>query len=416
VKRDHPDARHTAPFDAPSVKLSPKPARGLLTGLLAVVPLALLLALVALFVARGDELLGPPPVPPDALGRLDIEQIAFRPGQIAVQAINSGPAPLTVVQVTVNDAMWDFAIAPAATIPRLGRATIAVAYPWLEGEPHTVKVITSNGLAFAKTVPVAAPTPEPEPAVFVLFALLGILVGVLPVYLGLLWFPLVRRLNRSVLDFCLALTAGLLLFLGVDAVSEALKLAARVPGPYRGVGLVAIGLVGAVVVLVAVSRHTLRVAEGRSEAKRALALAYLVATGIGLHNFGEGLAIGSAYAVGELALGTFLVVGFTIQNVTEGFAIVTPIARFGTTLRHLMLLGLAAGAPTIVGTWLGGLAYSALWATLFLAIGAGAVFQVVYELAHLPGRDGRGRLVTPIGAVGLLAGMLLMYLTGLLVA
>jgi zinc transporter ZupT len=318
--------------------------------------------------------------------------------------------------VIVNDAIWEFTMTPEATLSRLGRATITLAYPWLEGEPHTVKLLTSNGLAFTRTIAIAAPTPEPEPAIFMLFALLGILVGVLPVYLGLLWFPLVRRLSPWVLDFCLALTAGLLIFLGVVAVNEALELAARVPGPYRGVGVVAIGLLGTILVLIAASRRLVQAASGRPDAERALALSYLIALGIGLHNLGEGLAIGSAYAVGELALGAFLVIGFTIHNVTEGFGIITPIARTGATLRHLLLLGLAAGAPTIVGTWLGGLAYSDLWATLFLAIGAGAVFQVVYELIRLPSPDGGNRIVSPVGVAGILAGMLIMYLTGLLVA
>ena len=401
--------------EAPAPIPRPKSGLGLRAGLLAIVPLALLLALVALFVDRGDDVLGPPPVPADALGRLDVERIVFRPGEIAVQIVNSGPAPLTVAQVTVNDALWVFSVAPDATLPRLGRATIVLRYPWLDGEPHTVKLITSNGLAFTQTVPIAVLTPEPEPAVFLLFALLGILVGVLPVYLGLLWFPLVRQLGASVLDFCLALTVGLLIYLGVDALGEAFDLAARVPGPFQGVGLIAIGVVGSVLMLASVSRQRLRGAAGRPEAEQALALAYLVAVGIGMHNFGEGLAIGSAYAVGELALGASLVVGFTIHNVTEGFGIVTPLASYGATLRHLLLLGLVAGAPTILGTWLGGLAYSAVWATLFLAVGAGAAFQVVYELARLPGASGRARLVTPTGAAGLVAGLLVMYLTGLFV-
>jgi zinc transporter ZupT len=386
------------------------------TALLAVVPLALLVAMIVAFATWGGELLGPSPVPADALGRLDVERIAFRPDEIAVQVVNSGPAELVVAQVIVNDAIWSFSISPDPAIPRLGRATISVPYPWLEGEPHAVKIVTSNGLAFGGEVAVAAPAPEPAAQSFLVFALLGLYVGVVPVFLGLLWFPVMRRLGRGVLEFLLAVTAGLLIFLGLDATHEALELAGRVPGPFRGVGLVGIGLIGAFLALVAVRRLTVEARSERSEAERRLALAYLIALGIGLHNLGEGLAIGAAYALGELALGAFLVIGFTLHNLTEGFGIVTPVARYGTTARHLALLGLLAGAPTILGTWLGGFTYSDVWATLFLAIGAGAIFQVVFELARLPGRAGPNWLASPAGVVGLLAGMAIMYATGLLVA
>ncbi len=386
------------------------------TALLAVVPLALLIATIVAFATWGSELLGPAPVPADALGKLDIERIAFRPDEIAVQVVNSGPAELAVAQVIVNDAMWTYSVSPEPSIPRLGRATIHIPYPWLEGEPHAVKIVTANGLAFTKTVAVAAPAPEPEPSTFLMLALLGLYVGVVPVFLGLLWFPAMRQLGRGVLDFFLAITAGLLIFLGLEAVHEALELAGRVPGPFHGFGLVGIGLIGAFLALVAMRRLTVGAAAERSEAERRLALAYLIATGIGLHNLGEGLAVGAAYALGELALGAFLVIGFALHNLTEGFGIVTPVARHGAPLRHLVILGLLAGAPTILGTWLGGFTYSDVWATLFLAIGAGAIFQVVWELARLPGRDGPGWLASPSAVVGLLLGMGIMYATGLLVA
>lgn len=392
------------------------PRFGLGSWVVAILPFVLLAALVYAFATWGDKLIGRAPVPPDALGKLAIERVAFGPGEITVQVVNDGPSELTIAQVIVNEALWEFAITPAETIPRLGRATLSIPFPWLEGEPHSIKLVTSNGLTFTKDVAIAAHAPEPQPAFFLLFALLGIYVGVLPIFLGLLWFPAMRRLSRDVTDIILAFSVGLLIFLGLDAVKEALELADRVPGTFRGFGLVGIGLLGAFLALVAVGRQTVSAQSGRPEAQRRLALAYLIALGIGLHNLGEGLAIGAAYAVGELALGALLVIGFTIHNTTEGPAIVAPMARHGAALRHLLALGLLAGAPTIPGTWLGGFTYSDLWATFFLAVGAGAIFQVVFEIARLPGRDGPGWLATPANLAGLLFGMLLMYATGLLVA
>jgi len=395
-----------------------RPAGGVSAGtvLLALLPLALLAAMVYLFATFGGNLVGTSAIPADALGRIDIERMSFRPETIEVQVVNSGPAELTISQVTVNDHLWAFSVEPDPTIDRLGRATVSIPYPWMEGEPHAVKLIASNGLAFTGEVPVAAAAPEPSPSFFLLFALLGIYVGVVPVFLGLLWFPVMRRLGRGAMDFFLALTAGLLIFLGLDAVVESLELAALVPGPFRGFSLVAMGMIGAFGVLVVVSRRTVGAASGRTEAERRLALSYLIALGVGLHNLGEGLAIGAAYALGELALGAFLVIGFTIHNTTEGFGIVAPVAKHGAAIKHLAAVGLIAGLPTILGTWLGGFIYSDLWATVFLAVGAGAIFQVVYEIARAPGREGPGWLLAPASFAGLMLGLLVMYSTGLLVA
>src|SRR3989338_9696918 len=146
---------------------------------------------------------------------------------------------------------------------------------------------------------------------------------------------------------------------------------------------------------------------------------YLIALGIGLHNLGEGLAIGSAYAIGELSLGTLLVVGFMIHNVTEGLAIVAPVAKLFTSwktyIKHLILLGLLAGGPTIIGAWIGGFAYSATLALLFLAIGMGAIFQVVYELIKYISKDSLDSLFNATNSAGFIIGILILYATGLVV-
>ncbi len=349
-------------------------------------------------------------VPP--LEELTFDRVTLAPNQIRVDVVNGGPNPVTVAQVQVDEAFWEFTISPAPTIGRLARARIDIPYPWVKDEPHLITLVTSTGLTFAHEIAVAAVTPRPGLRLFGVFSLIGLYVGVIPVAIGLLWYPLLRNLEQRWVNFVLALTAGLLIFLAVDAVHEALAAAEQVAGAYQGIALVLIGSVGTVLLLQMVSRARLSV--GGLEGRRAVA--FLIALGIGLHNLGEGLAVGAAYALGEAALGAFLIIGFMLHNTTEGLGIVAPIAKDRPKVRMLVGLGLLAGAPTILGAAIGGFAYSPLYATLFLAIGAGAIAQVVVALSRVVGRDVEGGLWSPATASGLLAGLLIMYGTGLLVA
>jgi ZIP family zinc transporter len=234
---------------------------------------------------------------------------------------------------------------------------------------------------------------------------------VIPVFIGLLWLPFVRSVGRRWIDFLLSLTIGLLLFLGVSSLIEATEAAGLVPAAFQGHALVLLGAVGTPLLLAAVGRWR---AVGRGE-RSPLYVAALIALGIGLHNLGEGLAIGTSYASGEIALGTFLVIGFLLHNTTEGLGIVTPLAHERPRLGSLVLLGILAGLPTVLGAWLGGFTYSPAWTTLFLAVGAGAIAQVVYELGRLFTRRAGAALHSPLNVAGILTGMLIMYATGLLV-
>jgi zinc transporter ZupT len=148
-------------------------------------------------------------------------------------------------------------------------------------------------------------------------------------------------------------------------------------------------------------------------------LALLVATGIGLHNFGEGLAIGSAFTLGELSLGTLLIVGFALHNTTEGVAIVAPLARSGerVTLGRLVQLGAIGGVPTILGAWLGGFVYTSALAVFFLALGVGAIAQVTRQILNqTAGERGLSAYLQQGPAVaGLALGIAIMYVTGLIV-
>lgn len=377
-------------------------------------PLALL-ALLSLVVVKGGTLSrlarGLPPIE-----ELTVDRTRLTPDHIVLDVVNGGPDPVTVVQVMVDDAFWTHTMTPDRTVGRLGRARIEIPYPWVAGEPHHIKLVTATGITFDHEIAVAAETPKADAGYFLTFTLIGLYVGVLPVIIGLLWLPFLKRLDRRWVHFALALTAGLLIFLAAEALHEALETASRVAGAFQGTGLVAIGVLVTWLVLQAFGGAGRREQGADNPAAQRLRLAFLIALGIGLHNLGEGLAIGAAYAQGAVTLGAFLVVGFMIHNTTEGLGIVAPIAQDNPPVKTLALAGLLAGGPTIIGAWLGGLAYSPLLATLFLAIGAGAILQVLGVLYRVIARETGPTVWTPLNAMGVAAGLVLMYATGLLVA
>jgi zinc transporter ZupT len=244
------------------------------------------------------------------------------------------------------------------------------------------------------------------------FTLIGVYVGVVPVFLGMFWLPVLRRLGKRAFLGLMALTVGLLLFLGIDAVNEALESAAAAGGPFQGVGLTGIGIVATFLGLHALAR--LQGGRGGDAAQR-VRLAFMISLGIGLHNLGEGLAIGASFAIGAATLGTFLVIGFILQNITEGLGIIAPLAKERPRLATFAWLGLLGGAPAILGTWVGGLVFSPVLSLLFLSVGAGAVFEVAWEIAKLIRQDAQAERMPLTIAGGVVAGMTLLYVTGLLV-
>ena len=409
-KLELPVQPDTASTPLPARRAAPSGNRGTPIWFKGVAPLVLLAALVALFLRVGP--LGVfrqsfPPVEELTVERIRLPQF----GVMEVEVVNGGPEPVTVAQVMVDDANWVHQVNGSRTLDRLESRTITIPYPWVEGEPHTVALVTSTGLTFTGEVAVAAQSPQLGARYLTTFALLGIYAGVIPVFIGLLWLPFVRSINRKWIDFFLSLTIGLLIFLGVSSLIESTEMAALVPAAFQGRALVLLGALGTLLVLAAIGRRRTAGNRERSPAY----VAGLIALGIGLHNLGEGLAIGTSYASGEIALGTFLVIGFLLHNTTEGLGLVTPLAQERPRLGLLVSLGVLAGVPTVLGAWLGGFTYSPAWTTLFLAIGAGAIAQVVFELSRLFARRATGGLNTPLNAAGLLAGMLIMYATGLLV-
>lgn len=286
-------------------------------------PLLLLGGLLAVFLEVGPVGVFRAAFPP--VEELTIDRIVFpSEGRVRVHVANGGPEPVTVRQVMVDDAFWSFEIAGGPEIARLERTTIAIPYPWVHGEPVDVTLLTETGVTFHAEVPVATRSPAPDVRYLTTFALIGIYVGVIPVFLGLLWLPFLRGIPRKWLDSILAFTLGLLVFLGVDALAEAIELAEGVSSAFQGIGLITVGLVG------------------------------------------------------------------------------TPLVI------------------EVLGTWIGAFSHAPELTVLFLAIGAGAIIQVVWTLGKLVGtggaRDGAtSGLAAPLNAFGLVAGRCVMYLTGLLV-
>jgi len=397
-----------------------------------------------------------------SLPEVAIEKIEFRenPGQIIAFIRNVGPTEITIAQADVNDRIHAAAIEPSKTLSRLSDAKVIIPFFWNPAEPYEVGITTDDGTRFSKTIEAAALAPNPDSQQIIFFAVIGIYVGIIPVMIGLLWYPFIRSMSRNKYNFFLSLTAGLLVFLGIDALIESNEIATDNVSPiFNGQMLIVIVTTISFIALLYASEKLTQRAIKKSmssaemtspyssysnstatnypqtrsqvnqrqmqELVKPLAISLMIAIGIGLHNFSEGLAIGAAVLLGEIALSTFLIVGFTLHNTTEGLAIVAPLAKSRKLmLRRLVLMGVIAGAPTIAGAWIGGFLYSPIATIIFLSIGAGAIFQVVYSIGSWVLRsvdnnnnDKNKKIVTVniFTIAGFAIGMIITYVTGLLV-
>ena len=395
-----------------------------------VAPLVILAAAIALFVLLDAPGLNRIGVPQE---QLSVERTVLKPDEIQLHVRNEGADPVRVRQVIVNDGFAAFT-QTEDRIGRLGGSEIDVDYPWIEGQDYEVRLLTSTGVTIDHTITAATETPGADVDFYALMALIGLYVGVIPVAIGMLWLPWLRGVDARWIQFLLAFTIGLLGFLGIEALLEGTDIATAGAEAFGGAALVWLGAAVAFLGLAGVdawlrgrrasAKPPGAAEKGEGDAREGRRggagvgyhAALLVAIGIGLHNLGEGLAIGSAYAVGSLALGATLVVGFALHNTTEGLAIVAPVARErAARLTRLLVLGLIAGAPAILGAWIGASAYQPGIAALMFGIGAGAIAQVIVQIAPQI-RDTAGRVLHPLAVGGLLTGLFVMYVTGLLVS
>jgi zinc transporter ZupT len=375
----------------------------------------LLIGLVFLFLNTNPIQIATGELPP--IENLNIQRIDLpEPGLIELEVVNAGPDEINISQVLVDDAYWMFTIEPDNLLSSLETGKISISYPWVETEAHEIVLITSTGATFDAEIELAVQTPAPGLDQFLAYALVGVYVGIIPVGLGMLWYPAMRRFNYRVMNFILSLTVGLLIFLLVDTTLEMIEVAEQLPGVFQGLPF---GLFVALLTwLMIMAIGNMKQFADRNSPKGRAFVAFLIALGIGFHNLGEGLVVGAAFALGEAALGSFLVVGFILHNLTEGIGIAAPVVNDHPKIRWFILLLLVAGAPAIPGVIIGGFAYSPLLTVLFLGIGVGAIWQVIVEVGRILEWNAKRKeenLVTWVNFAGLLVGILVMYLTAFFV-
>ena len=374
-----------------------------------VIPFGFLILLMVYIFGPGADLLdfGIP------LPEITIEKVDFVDSEIQATVRNTGPIPVEVVMADVNDRIQPAAVEPDGYLERYETTLVRIPFEWNAAEPYNIGITIEDGTRFEKEIEAAAPALEFNLDLAIFFAIIGTYVGIIPVMIGLLWLPFIKRISKQKYHFFLALTAGLLFFLAIDSIEEALDISdENLAGSFNGTLLVATVVVLSFLALY-YSGNKLVTKTDTSKIAKPVAIALMISIGIGLHNFGEGLAIGASVGMGSIAFSTFLIVGFALHNTTEGIAIAAPMSRGKLMIGKLVALGLIAGSPAIFGAWIGGFAYSPFSSVVFLAVGAGAIFQVILVLLKWIKDEGDKTLSSAAVICGFAVGMSIMYLTSI---
>ncbi len=350
-----------------------------------------------------------------ALPEVTIEKVDFIDSEIQATVRNTGSIPVQVVMADVNDRIQPAAVEPDGFLERYETTLVRIPFEWNESEPYRIGITIDDGTRFEKEIESATFKLEFTPNLAIFFAIIGTYVGIIPVMIGLLWLPFIKKISKQKYHFFLALTAGLLLFLAIDSIEESIEVSNNnLANTFNGTLLVVTVTVLSFLALYYLGNKIVAKADSLNFSKP-VAIGLMISIGIGLHNFGEGLAIGAAVGIGSMAFSTFLIVGFALHNTTEGIAIAAPMSRGKLMLGKLAIMGMIAGTPAIFGAWIGGFAYSPFTSVIFLAIGAGAIFQVILVLMKWIQKENNGNLSNLSVVSGFALGMLVMYITSILV-
>jgi len=348
------------------------------------------------------------------LPEVTIEKVEFVENEIQATVRNTGPIDVAVVVADVNDRIQPAAIEPDSSLKRFETALVRIPFDWNEAQPYEIGVTIDDGTRFTTEVDAAFASLEPNLDLFVFLGMIGFLIGVVPIMIGLLWYPFIKKLGKNALNFFLAFTMGLLIFLGIDAVLEASEISEKhLSSIFNGELLIATVVILSFLSLYGIGQKLIKT-DNLSTMSKGLTISLMIAIGIGLHNLGEGLAVGAAIALGEVALSTFLIIGFATHNTTEGLAIAAPLTNSKAKIARMIGLGLIAGAPAIFGCWIGGFSFSPLFTLIFLAIGAGAIFQVVISIFQYM-KDQSDLLSNTSLFAGVSGGLIVMYLTSVII-
>jgi len=376
----------------------------------AIAPIVLLAIVIAFLLGPASTFLQFGVVLPE----VSIEKVEFIENEIQATVRNTGPIDVSVALADVNDRIQPAAIEPDSSLKRFETALVRIPFDWNEGQPYEIGVTVDDGTRFTTQVDAAFASLEPDVDLFVFLGMIGFLIGVVPIMIGLLWYPFIKKLGKNAFNFFLAFTMGLLIFLGIDAVLEASEISERhLSSIFNGELLIATVVILSFLSLYGIGQKLIKT-ENLSTLSKGLTISLMIAIGIGLHNLGEGLAVGAAIALGEVALSTFLIVGFATHNTTEGLAIAAPLTNSKAKIAKMIGLGLIAGTPAIFGCWVGGFSFSPLFTLIFLAIGAGAIFQVVISIFQY--MKGKSDLLSNTSLfAGVSVGLIVMYLTSVII-